>query len=169
MKVFAIVAQTADGFIARHSSELANWTSKEDKKLFVELTKQAGVMVMGSHTYATISQALPGRRNIVYTTHEISDAGIETTQEAPAKLVERLQAEGHEELAVIGGQAVYNMFFEAQLISEIYITIEPLMFGDGMKLLKNPADIHLKLIEYKTLNDNALMAHYKVKYGRSDK
>lgn len=169
MKIFAIVAQTADGFIARHNNELANWTSKEDKKLFVDLTKRAGVMVMGAHTYATINQALPGRRNIVYTTHDISESGIETTQEDPTKLVKRLQAEGHEELAVIGGQAIYSMFFEAKLISEIYITTEPLLFGDGMKLLRRPADIKLNLIEYKALNKNALMAHYEVTYGRTNK
>lgn len=168
MKIFAIVAQSADGFIARHDHELANWTSKEDKQLFVELTKRAGVMVMGSHTYATINRALPGRRNIVYTTHEISNKQVETTQEDPTNLVKRLATEGYKELAIIGGQAIYTMFFQAHLISELYITTEPIMFGEGMKLLNESANIRLKLIEYKALNGNALMAHYKVKYGSTN-
>jgi dihydrofolate reductase len=51
MKVFLIAAVTADGFIGRDASHLADWTSPEDKKLFRKLTTEAGVVVMGSKTF----------------------------------------------------------------------------------------------------------------------
>lgn len=168
MKIIAIVAQTADGFIARDANQFADWTSKEDKKLFVELTRQAGVIIMGSNTFNTIGRALPGRRNIVYTRNQIDAAGIETTTEAPDTLLKRLADEGHKTVAVIGGQKIYNLFFKEQLVTDLYVTYEPILFGQGMSLLGESADIKLKLLEYRTLNANALMAHYKVEYAGSD-
>jgi len=96
MNVVLIAALTADGFIGRDSSHLADWTGKADKKLFADVTKTAGAMVMGSRTFATIGRALPGRRNIIYTKHPetITAEGVETTDETPTALIARLQAEG---------------------------------------------------------------------------
>ncbi|MEK7152944.1 MAG: dihydrofolate reductase, partial [Patescibacteria group bacterium] len=83
---------TADGFIGRDASHLSDWTSPEDKKLFIRLTKEAGVMVMGSRTFATIGRALPGRKTIVYTSkpEDFVMEGVEATSETPADLVARL-------------------------------------------------------------------------------
>ncbi|MCL5782229.1 MAG: dihydrofolate reductase, partial [Patescibacteria group bacterium] len=58
MKCFIIAALSADGYIARDEHHPAFWTSKEDKKRFVELTKRAGVVIMGSTTYTTIARPL---------------------------------------------------------------------------------------------------------------
>src|SRR6185369_8098656 len=97
MKVFLIAAMTADGFIARNEAELVSWTSKSDKKFFRETTKRAGVIVMGSKTYATIGKALPERRNIVMSRTQKFE-GVETTTESPKELVARLTKEGVAEL-----------------------------------------------------------------------
>ena len=93
MKVFIIAAITADGFIGRDSTHTADWTGKEDKKVFVQLTKEAGTIVMGSATFKTIGRALPGRRNIVYSrdANSIQVEGVEVTNETPEVLVARLK------------------------------------------------------------------------------
>ncbi len=59
MKVSLLAAITADGFIGRDATHLADWTGKEDKKMFIELTKEAGTIVMGSRTFATIAGHYP--------------------------------------------------------------------------------------------------------------
>lgn len=163
MKVSLIAAISADGFIARGNHELADWSSKEDKKVFVRLTKRAGVMVMGGNTYRTIGRALPGRRNIVYSRQAISQEGIETTQEAPAALLERLAREGHGEVAICGGRAIYNMFLQAGLITDIYLTVEPTLFGAGITLAAGSLRARLRLAEHTLLNDDTLLLHYEVK------
>lgn len=163
IKVFLIAAMSADGFIARAHNELADWTSKEDKKVFVELTKRAGVMVMGSTTFQTIGRALPGRRNIVYTHKSIDIEGIETTQETPQELIKRLESEGHAELAVCGGSAIYDMFLQAGVVDELYLTVEPLLFGDGITLAHSSLRTSLKLLERKPLNDDVILMHYEVR------
>lgn len=162
MKVILIAAISADGFIARDSAHAADWTSKEDKKLFVELTKKAGVMVMGRNTYETIGKALPGRLNIVYTSRPIDNPEIQTTQEAPEALINRLKQEGFSEIAVCGGQVIYDLFLSSGLVDELYLTIEPKLFGHGITLAKTLADLDLKLLDHKKLNNDTLTLHYEV-------
>ena len=103
MKTFIIAALTADGFIAKSSSHLANWTSKEDKDFFTKLTKKAGVIIMGLNTYKTIGRPLPGRQNIVYAPLTERISGVEITQRDPVELLNRFEQQGQKEIEIIGG------------------------------------------------------------------
>ena len=167
MKVFLIAAVTADGFIARTSDHAADWTSSEDKKLFARLTKEAGYMVMGSRTYNTIGRALPERQTIIYTSRPealngLDDPAIQTTQEEPSHLIERLATEGATGLAVCGGAQIYSLFAQAGVIDEVYLTIEPVLFGTGVPLFGQELALQLELIDSQNLNDNAVLLHYRV-------
>jgi dihydrofolate reductase len=164
MKVFIIAALTADGFIGRDAGHLADWTSPEDKKLFVSLTKQAGTMVMGARTFATIGKALPGRRTLVYTSkpEAFSVEGVEATNEAPEVLLQRLADEGVEQVAICGGASIYGLFMRAGLVDELYLTIEPVLFGAGITLFDAPTQTTLRLLESRPLNDNTVLLHYAV-------
>jgi len=164
MKVFIIAALTADGFIGRDSNHLADWTGHEDKKNFVRLTREAGVIVMGSRTFATLGRALPGRRTIVYTHNPaaITAPDVETTSEVPAILIKRLANEGAHGLAIIGGAAIYDLFMQAGVVDELYLTITPLLFGQGVPLLANKLETKLQLIESRELSDGAMLLHYAV-------
>lgn len=164
MKVFIIAALTVDGFIARHNDELANWTSPEDKQHFVQHTKRAGLMVMGARTFDTIGKALPGRKTIVYTTRpdDYKGKGVETTSEDPAELVNRLAGEGYDELAVCGGSKIYDLFLQAKVVTDLYLTIEPKLFGQGVGLLSSVTDQTLTLESVDKLHQNGLALHYKI-------
>ncbi len=50
MEVILLMAMTLDGKIARTHSELVDWTGKKDKQYFVTVTRDAGVVIMGSKT-----------------------------------------------------------------------------------------------------------------------
>ncbi|EDK72444.1 bifunctional deaminase-reductase domain protein [candidate division TM7 genomosp. GTL1] len=165
MKVFLIVATTADGMIGRSTGHLADWTSPEDKKLFVRLTKEAGVMVMGARTFETIGRALPGRRTIVYTSkpESITVEGVEATNESPTELVARLKNEGASGVAICGGASIYQLFMESGLVDEVYLTLEPLLFGTGVPLFSGQLEVALQLVSLKKLNENTVLLHYKVK------
>lgn len=162
MKTFIVAAVTADGFIGKTAGHLADWTSPEDKRLFVRLTKRAGVMVMGARTFATIGRALPGRRTIVYTHHpeRITAEGVETTAEPPAELVKRLKAEGAQGLAICGGAGIYTQFLQAEAVDELHLTIEPILFGEGIKLIDEPAQTTMSLIHFEPLNQHTIYLHY---------
>lgn len=163
MNISLIVALTADGFIGRDSSHLADWTGKADKRLFVRLTREAGTVVMGSRTFATINRALSGRRTIVYTTRpeQITVPGVETTSESPEALVARLEREGATGLAIAGGTAVYTQFMQANLVDELHITIVPVVFGTGIRLFQAELAMRLQLIRATPLEDGAMYLHYR--------
>lgn len=162
IKVFIVAALTADGFIARDNSAPSTaWTSRADKKRFSELSKRAGVVVMGSVTYGTIGKALPGRTNIVYTPGDEKYEGAETTKKTPADLIAELDKRGFKEVAICGGSTIYTMFMKSGLVDSIYLTIEPVLFGSGVRLFKEPVDAKLELVSSERV-DNSTLVEYNV-------
>nr|AIA18229.1 Dihydrofolate reductase [uncultured bacterium] len=164
MKVFIIAAVTADGLIGATSDHAADWTSKEDKQLFKSLTTEAGVMVMGSNTYKTIDRALPGRQTIVYTHNADPEypEGVTATTKPAAELIAELNEKGVTAVAICGGAQIYDLFLRSGVVTELYLTIEPVLFGQGIHLFKSATFQKLELMESRKLNDNVLLAHYKL-------
>lgn len=163
MKCFIIAAQSADGFIAKDPTHAAFWTSKEDKERFVRLTKEAGVVIMGSQTFKTMPRALKERRNIVYTRSKDQFEGAETTEEAPGSLLQRLHDEGVHQVAICGGSQIYTMFAKAGLVEKIYLTIEPVMFGAGISLFNEDLLMQLELVSHVKTEGGTLLLEYLVK------
>lgn len=164
MNVILIAATTADGFIGRDAGHTADWTGQADKQVFVRLTKEAGTIVMGRATFDTIGRALPGRRNIVYTSQPqtISAPGIESTSEPPAKLLARLESEGVTGVAICGGRLIYTQFLQAGLVNELYLTVIPTLFGQGLSLFNAPTHTKLELVDTTPLDGGAVLLHYKL-------
>jgi dihydrofolate reductase len=167
-RVLLIVAETLNGKIAHGNDEPVRWTSKEDKELFIEVTKACGVVVMGRRTYETIGKPLPGRLNIVLTrdpgVKEDMPGALEFVNQDPSELLALLGARGYERVAVIGGASVYSLFLAAGLVDEILVTIEPLLFGRGIDMIQaSDRDTRLELLECRKLNAHAVFLRYKVK------
>ncbi len=163
MKTFIIAAETKDGFIAKSSGQSSmEWTSAEDKKFFVEKTKEAGVVVMGRKTFDTFGRPLKDRRNIVMSRQDIQISGIETTKESPTQLIARLESEGVQELAICGGAEIYKLFLEENLVDEVYITQENIEFGEGIPLFSDEVRQKLELVSNTKLSPNTLLLSYQV-------
>lgn len=163
METFLIAATTADGFIAREAAHVPfDWTSKEDKVHFAKKTKKARVVVMGKTTFSTIPKALPDRLNVVYSDIAYEDA--ETTTASPSDLIKQLRERGFNDIAICGGSSIYTQFMEAGVIDTLYITVEPILFGQGISLFNKPLDVQLELQSIETLNEKGtLLKTYNVK------
>ncbi len=167
MKLILMMAITLDGKIAKTSTQLADWTSPADKKIFVEETKSAGVIIMGKTTYETIGRPLPGRLNVVLDKNpDISKniaSSLEYTNLPPQELLVNLSARGFEKVILGGGATINGLFLKANLIDEIWLTIEPKIFGEGLSLFKDASvDLELKLLEVRKLDKNVIQVRYKV-------
>jgi dihydrofolate reductase len=162
---FIISCLTTDGYIARHSTHAAMWTSKEDKKRFIEITKRAGVVVMGQNTWNTLGgRALRDRLNVVYSPTPLTSVeGMEVTTKNPADLLKDLESRGFKEAAICGGSQIYTMFMKAGVVDKLYLTIEPVLFGDGMRLFKEDLDYKLVLEECVKTDGGTLLLTYKVR------
>lgn len=160
------MAQTLDGKIAKNEIHKADWTSSEDKKIFVELTKKAGVIIMGNTTYKTIGFPLKNRLNCILTKNIKDKENIKGELEYFEnidELLKNLESRGYKEVILCGGSKINSLFIENNLISEIYITIEPKIFGNGVSLFSDiDLDVDLELIDVIRIN-NSCVLKYKVK------
>ncbi len=166
MNCFIIAALSADGCIAKDPSVASTvWTGKEDKKRFVELTKRAGVVVMGQNTWKTLGgRALKDRLNIVYSAERLPDMpeSVEITSKEPAELLGELESRGHHDVAICGGSMIYTMFMKSGLINKLYLTIEPIAFGSGVRLFKEGFEYRLKLDKSEQTESGAMLLDYTV-------
>ncbi len=175
MKTIIIMAQSLDGVIAYDADHAANWTSKEDKQFFISETKKAGVIIFGRNTYKTFGdKPLQGRLNLVMTLDE-SEKQFEkpglveyAVKKEPSEILKMLKKRGFKKVFVGGGSMINSLFLDKGLIDELWITIEPKIFGKGLKILTDQKrDINLVLKTVKKANQSVLLK-YGVNYGNSN-
>jgi len=165
MDVILLMATTLDGMIARDSSQLVDWTGKADKKYFVQVTKAAGAMIMGSKTYDTIKRPLPGRLNIVMTRDKArlsQDDNLIYTDQSPVHILKDLEHRGYDKVTLIGGAMVNSLFAKENLITEVHLTLVPKLFGTGLSLFDCELDMDLDLMETRELDKGHLLMVYRV-------
>lgn len=170
MKVFIIAALTLDGFIAKNPGHSPlSWRSQGDRQFFIAKTKEARVVVMGLNTAKTSKKPMPERLNIIYATskeelpHWKEFEGWEVTQKDPASLIQELGERGYGEVAICGGSTIYTMFMQAGVVDTLYLTIEPVLFGQGMTLFNKELEKKLTLVKSEKLGDHSLLLEYGVR------
>jgi dihydrofolate reductase len=171
MHVSLLAAVTADGFIGRNADDRSfDWTSEEDKKFYVEMIKKAGVVVMGAQTFKTFTRYPKGLEYYIYTRTPqafVNPKPAVITATAvnvePRELVRQLAAKGHKEVAVCGGASIYTQFLKAGVVDTLYLTVEPVMFGSGVKLLNEFMETKLELKEVHHISEQTVVMEYGVK------
>jgi|TARA_E500000331_G_C17016411_1_gene608707 dihydrofolate reductase len=116
-EVILIAAVTIDGYIARHSFEVTNWS--KDLNLFKKQTMGHPVVV-GSNTYKTLEKDLDGREVICVNRNSI-----------PQEVVRSINKE---RCFIIGGGKTYSRF--SSLLTHLYITPHPYVFNKGVQLFE---------------------------------
>ena len=174
IKVTLVIASSINGKITiGDNPHVGIWTSKEDKSLFSYLKKKNNLLVMGSKTYEAIKNSLTLDKEtlrIVLTKHPKKYASsqvknmLEFSSESPSQLVNRLEKQGYKQLLLVAGGTITAEFFKESLIDEMFLTIEPMIFGEGKNLVKEGQfNVDLKLISMKRLNEKGtLIFRYKV-------
>lgn len=165
MKVILLMAITLDGKIGKTPDHFPDWTGTEDKRLFVSITRRAGVVIMGSRTYDTIGMPLPGRKNVVLTRDKRRASQWDNlwfTGASPQEILDALEREGYREAVLAGGALVNSLFAEAGLIDEIIVTISPTIFGYGLSLFTQEIAMDLKLMDVRRLGTDLVCLEYRV-------
>jgi dihydrofolate reductase len=168
MKKILLVAMSVNGKIARMEEESSlRWTSEEDTAFFKVKTKQAKNIIMGHKTFQTINKGLPDRVIYVMTREKKlpgkMQPGVIFTNDSPEIIISKLEKRGEKECCIAGGRSVYEQFLELDLVDEIFLTVEPLLFKKGTGLCDVlTEDIRLSLLDLKKLNDSTILLNYKV-------
>jgi dihydrofolate reductase len=148
------MVMSLDGKTTKEKKDkIYEWSSREDQKYFFSLLKKQKLVVMGRKTFMAarpVMKLSPKILRVVFTSHpekysSLSQAGqLEFTKESPLQLVQRLEKIGYKEMLLVGGSQINTSFLELHLIDEVWITIEPVIFGEGMNLFF-PRAFHTKL------------------------
>ncbi len=165
MKLILLMAITLDGRTGKNAMHFVDWTEQEDKKFFVQITKKAGVVIMGSRTFDTLGGPLPGRKNVILTRnphHRICSDDLLFTDKAPEILLKDLEQEGFSEVILAGGPTVNTLFASKKLIDEIIVTVSPLIFGYGTSLFSEQIAMELELTDVQKRGTNLVAITYQV-------
>lgn len=172
-KVTMIMLESLNGVIAQSDDDRLQWGGKEDKAHFKRLTQEIGTVIMGSASFDALNRKpLPGRHNLVVTSNPDRYSELEPTDSlefhsgSPQEILADLAKRGKEWVALIGGGRLNQAFLSADLVDEITITIAPVLFTGGTKLLgpdlNPPMKVGLSLSRMHNLDQNTLLLNYKV-------
>lgn len=167
MKVILYMAISTNGYIAKTNDETP-W-SDEEWESFKQMSEACGNIILGKRTFdlAVANGDFPftDSLHVICTTKKAETSTFNNTffVNSPSQALALLERKGFETAMVGGGGTLNSAFLEEELVDEIYLDVEPLLFGKGLPLF-SMADFtaNLELLETKKLNKNTLQLHYKV-------
>ena len=173
MRIVLIAAQSLDGFITRHDEPGTAFTSPEDKAHFRAALAGFDACLFGAETYRVsrvfIRAQFPAHPLRIVLTRaparfaaDAAPGELEFTSAAPAAVADDLRARGIRQCALLGGSHAHSLFLEAGLVDEIWLTVEPLLFGGGTPLLARRASLRLELQSVERLGEHPLLLKYRV-------
>jgi dihydrofolate reductase len=169
MKIILYMATTINGFVAKENDD-TSWVTETEWASFRSVIKRVGNLIIGSRTYEIMQKggefkdlekikvvAVASGKNFE------ADNPSHSVVHSPNEAIEFLEQEGFNEALVAGGGMLNGSFMTENLIDEIYIDVEPMVLGKGIKLFdEKDFERRLELIETKKLSENEIQLHYRV-------
>lgn len=174
MKVILYMAMTANGIIARENDETP-WSAAEWKNYSREV-KKSRALIIGRRTYEIMNKNSEFKRlgnpfTIVLTGQPIKASKNFIFVSSPQKAVDTLHERKIRRAILGGGSKTNSEFLKSDLIDEIILDVEPMIFGNGIKLFAEDIfESRLALIKIRKLSKDEVQLHYKViKNGKKTK
>lgn len=172
MKSILVFVATLDGKVTKWGDPFVRqWSSKEDQAYFSNIWTSSRLIVMGSSTYDVYRPSPTPRRHVIimtkdpekYKEQEVFEQ-LEFSEKSPAHLTSALKKKGYKQMLLIGGPHIATSFIKEQLVDELWLTIEPRIFGSGGSfVIEEELDINLRLISCDKVNEQGtLITKYSV-------
>lgn len=165
-------ASSLDNYIARKNDEV-DWLSWSDEvaAISAQYWKTIDTVVMGRRTYEVAARsgtkAYPGVKNYVFsrTMKRRPNKQVELVSEDAAEFVRNLKQQDGKGICVMGGGVLAKSLFDADLIDEVGINIQPVLLGSGIPLFHEMnRQIDLELVKSQTLESGSIYVLYRVKH-----
>lgn len=169
MNISVYLASSVNGMIS-NKANVPSWLSQEYERGFWEICQRMNAVIMGKTTYEILSpDHLPLEREgtLIVLTHDTtakpSQSNVVFTDRTPQEIVRMLEARGHNEAVIIGGTQTVSEFVKSGFVDELYLVVEPVLFGAGLPLLREvDADYKLTLLNVQKLNAHTVQLHYRL-------
>ena len=148
----------------------SDWVSKVDWSEFDKLMRSCGIMIMGKRTYEIFGDDFPreGATNVVMTSDkkllkQKTPNNVIFTNKSPKDVVQMAEKRGFKKLMLIGGMTLNTSFIKENLVDEIWLSVHPLIIGQGKSLIKSLAiNKKLKTIGVKRLEEGLVQLRYEI-------
>lgn len=167
------MVSTLNGKITKDkNSNVGSWASSEDQEFFNEFKSKFKISIMGAGTYEAVRKDIDlnvPRLRVIMTrdpkkyAKDIVPGKIEFTSAKPSVLIKKLRKEGFTEILLLGGGEINRLFLEEDLVTDLYLTVEPKLFGKGRPLTADGEYfLDFKLKSAKKLNSQGTyLFHFK--------
>lgn len=172
MKVVLYMAISVNGYIAKENDD-TSWVSETEWKGYSDMIKKAGNMIIGRRTYEIMlrndefnKSELTKIKTVVISNDAslpIHNSKFVFIAKSSKEAIDILRKQGFKTIMICGGGELNSSFIKENLMDEIYLDIEPIVFGSGIKLFSDSIfESRLELLETKKISDNEIQLHYKV-------
>lgn len=178
LKTSVYIATSLDGFIARENGDLdwldaANATIPKGEDCgYFQFMESVDILVMGRKTYEKVLSfgmwPYGSTPVIVLSSNKIDfkndpNQYVSCSSESPKELCARLANKGIKRLYIDGGKTIQS-FLAENLITDLTITVIPVIIGQGIPLFSNlEKDIALEHVATKTFDFGFVQSIYNVK------
>jgi len=170
MKVSLYITLTANGCFSRDNHDIS-YISNEVIDNLKGLIKKSGNVIIGRKAYEVLSKRTDlfkkedPRIFIISknTTLHSDNLRINYVNFSPKRIIEFIEEEDYDKTIILGGSKTASFFLKENLVDEIYVNIEPLLLGNGVKFFcEYPLEKRLELISTNKISNNVIQLHYKV-------
>lgn len=179
----SVVHLSLDGFVARPGGDLSAFPSGAENLAFVnELTDTADVGLFGRNSFELLDTHWPGAKDLPGATQEeisysnwynrvrkvvVTDSGSpEGTETFPrdcAAHVRQLKATTAGDILLFGSPTVTRYLLSKSLIDELWIFINPVLFGEGLPLFPASSETtRLALTTLKKFPNGEIVMNYRL-------
>ena len=166
MKTLLYMAMSVNGCVADHKGHTP-W-SKDEWKRFKKIVQSCGNIIVGRRTYDIMKKYHEFERiGFPYLIIVSRESASKSKKEGlfvntPREAVRMVRAAGYKKALIAGGTELNSHFIRHDLVDEIRLDVEPLLFSQGLPLLKaGPFTKKLKLIGLEKYK-NGVALHYKL-------
>jgi dihydrofolate reductase len=160
------MAISANGMIAK-TDDNTSWISETEWNSYSSTVRNAGCLIVGQRTYHILTKQpeFSEFKDVKLVVVSNNDFPVLSPNHqiasSPKNALELLK--DSDTVIVAGGGILNASFIKESLIDEVYIDIEPIILGNGIKLFNgDDFEVKLELLNTKQLSSNELQLHYKV-------
>lgn len=166
------IACTIDGFIAHEDSSVDGFSFEgEHVTDYIQSLDGFDTVLMGRKTYEYglnlgVTNPYPTMKQYVFSrTMETSpDENVLLVSENIIEFIKELKNENGKDIYLCGGGELATTLFAANLIDELILKLNPVLFGSGIPLFSAGINqTNLELINNKIYNNGVVLLHYQVK------
>ncbi|MEG3846601.1 dihydrofolate reductase family protein [Microcoleus sp. herbarium19] len=165
-KIVLFIASSLDGYIARVSGDI-DWLFTDQNYGYTKFLDSIDTVFMGRKTYEQVltfgEYPYQEKKSYVFTKNRdfqaTSDVEVVTELES---FVNNLRLLDGQNIWLVGGSLLIRDFLNKNLVSEIILSVHPIILGEGIPLFANPNTTALQLTGCQTYSSGLVQLSYNV-------